>query len=121
MGSREHYDAIMGGQKVPPPHIGVAISVIARLGYKETLDSLDWVPTQVAYQLYLATGPAAPVTETEFGFAFHLAFPESEPCKRRRATDGASLRGFACVTGLGAERAWEMGDPIRRRPRGNLP
>jgi hypothetical protein len=118
LGSGKFYDRIMGGLAAPPAHISTAISIIARIGWKDTNDPYDWLPTETAYQEYVkACGLAfAPLEIGDFGFALHLAFPEAERCRRRRAVDGRSMRGWACITGPGAERSTDSDQWRKRRP-----
>lgn len=107
-GAPDWYDGIMSGRTAPPAHISLAILDISRLGYKETRDSYDWVPTAVAYDRYcqhITQFTRLPILIREFSWALHLAYPEIEKCRRRRASDGQSFAGWSGLTGPGAERS----------------
>jgi len=121
-GSAEYYDRILSGLAMPPTPIANAIPVIAKLGYRETNDEYDWLPTRRAYRRYLAylrltRSGMEPLSIRDFGFALRLAFPEAVPCTRRRARDGKSLKGWAGLTGPGAERSTDPDQWRHRRPK----
>lgn len=99
------WEALFCGMVEPTPDIQEGMFVIAKLGYKETGDSYDWVPTCEAYKRYLAWPKRCyTLTRFKFGLAFHLYLPMGEKCVRRMPKPTRSCGGWACCTGPGGLR-----------------
>lgn len=123
---KKHWiDRAMNGEPtIPPPEFRWAMQSIDRLGYKETMDGYDWVPTNEAYKRYVKdweekTAEAAEhrrprlLTRDELGTVLRVMFPEADKVTRRRA--GKPTRGFAGIKGPGAERTPPEEDAWKRR------
>lgn len=116
-GSASYYDRIMSGEATPEPEVQAAMAWVAS-NYRETGDPYDWVPVAVASVMYRTSNPRHPLSSRAFGFALHLAFPDSESCVRRMRT-GHSARGRVGIVGLGSERSVDHEEWGKRRKRGS--
>ena len=90
------------GNKRIPAHIRQAMEWLSKSGYRVTDDSYCWVPLREIREIRArACSQTDPVlTNTEWGIAVCLEFPEVERVQRRMP-DGVRRRGYAGLSGPG--------------------